>query len=143
MAEALRDDCAKPEVELFDSGGCALMADLIRDGSLDGPALCSFMMGVKYGFQPSPETVLYVRKLIPADAALTAIGIGRAAFPMAAQSPLAGSRVRVGLEDAVMIERGVLAPSNAAVCAKARRTVESLGARLACPSRARELLGLA
>lgn len=143
MAAAIRDAGAKPEVELFDSGDCALMADLVQEGAVDGPVLCSFVMGVKYGFQPSPETVLYARGLIPPDAAFTAIGIGRASFPMVAQSLLAGGHVRVGLEDAVMIERGVLAPSNAAMCARARRIVECLGARLAPPGRARSLLGLA
>ena len=37
-------------------------------------------MGVRYGFQASPETVLYARNLLPADAEFTAIGIGKAAF---------------------------------------------------------------
>ena len=142
MAAFLREAGAVPEIELFDSGDIALMRDMLADGSLAAPALTSFVMGVKYGFQPSPETVVYARNLLPADAQFTAIGIGRSAFPMLAQSILAGGHARVGLEDATMIARGVLAPSNAAMVEKARRMVEDLGPRIVGPARAREIIGL-
>lgn len=142
MAKVIADAGVKPEIELFDSGDIALLHDLIADGTFNGPLLTSFVMGVKYGFQPSPETVLYARGLLPADAAFTAIGIGRSAFQMVAQSYLAGGNVRVGLEDAVYIERGVLAPSNAALVEKARRIAEDLGPQIANPSEARRILGL-
>lgn len=143
MAAAIRAAGAVPEIELFDSGDVALLHDLLRDGTLAGPVLCSFVLGVKYGFQPSPETVLYARDLLPPNARFTVIGTGRWSFPMVAQSVLAGGHVRVGLEDAVLLDRGVLAPSNAAMVEKARRIVEALGARVATPARAREILGLA
>lgn len=142
MAKVIADAGVKPEIELFDSGDIALLHDLIADGTFNGPLLTSFVMGVKYGFQPSPETVLYARGLLPADAAFTAIGIGRSAFQMVAQSYLAGGNVRVGLEDAVYIERGVLAPSNAALVEKAHRIAEDLGPQIANPSEARRILGL-
>lgn len=142
MARVITEAGVKPEIELFNSGDIALLHDLVADGTLKGPLLTSFVMGVKYGFQPSPETVLYARGLLPADAAFTAIGIGRSAFQMVAQSYLAGGHVRVGLEDAVYIERGVLAPSNAALVEKARRLAEDLGAQIANPTEARRLLGL-
>jgi uncharacterized protein (DUF849 family) len=142
MAAALRAAGAVPEIELFDSGDIALLHDLLRDGTLAPLVLCSFVLGVKYGFQPSPETVLYARGLLPPGAEFTVIGTGRHAFPMVAQSVLAGGHARVGLEDAVYLGRGVLAPSNAAMVAKARGIVEALGARLATPARAREILGL-
>jgi uncharacterized protein (DUF849 family) len=142
MAAIIREAGVKPEIELFDSGDIALCHDLLHDGTLTGPILCSIVMGVKYGFQPSPETTLYARSLLPSGAAWTGFGIGRAAFPMVAQSYLAGGHVRVGLEDAVFIEKGVLAPSNAALVEKARMIVESLGGQIANTTQARELLGL-
>lgn len=142
MARVINDAGVKPEVELFDSGDIALMHDLLRDGTLTGPALTSFVMGVAYGFQPSPETVLYARNLLPADAQFTAIGIGRASFRSVALSYLAGGHARVGLEDAVYLDRGVLAPSNAAMIEKARRIVEDLGGQVATPREAREMIGL-
>ena len=142
MAKVMRDAGVKPEIELFDSGDIALMHDLLKDGTLEGPALCSFVMGVRYGFQASPETVLYARNLLPADAEFTAIGIGKAAFTAVAQSYLAGGHVRVGLEDTVYLSRGQLASSNAALVEKARRIVEDLGGQIATPREAREIIGL-
>lgn len=142
MAEIVRAAGSRPEIELFDSGDIALMKDMLKDGSLEAPILCSIVMGVKYGFQPSPETLLYARNMLPHDATFTGIGIGRYAFPAVAQSYLAGGHVRVGLEDSVMIEKGKLAPSNAAMVEKARRILEDLGAQIANPVEAREIIGL-
>jgi uncharacterized protein (DUF849 family) len=142
MAKVMRDAGAKPEVELFDSGDIALMNDLLADGTLSGPVLCSFVMGVRYGFQPSPETVIYARNMLPHDAEFTAIGIGKAAFTAVAQSYLAGGHIRIGLEDAVYLSRGQLAPSNAAMVERARRIVEDLGAQIMTPREARETIGL-
>jgi uncharacterized protein (DUF849 family) len=142
MAAVIREAGVRPELELFDSGDIALCRDLISDGTLEGPILCSIVMGVKYGFQPSPETVLYARSLLPPDAVWTAFGTGRAAFAMAAQSFLAGGHVRIGLEDAIYLDKGVLAQSNAAMVEKARGIIESLGGQIATASEAREMLSL-
>ncbi len=142
MARVIREAGVKPEIELFDSGDIALLHDLIADGTLDPAPLCSLVLGVRYGFQPSPETVLYARNLLPAGAAFTAIGIGRHGFTTAAQSYLAGGHVRVGIEDGVYISRGVLAPNNAAMVVKVRAIVEALGAQIATAVEAREMLSL-
>ena len=142
MAAVINGAGVKPEIELFDSGDIALCRDLVADGTLKGPLLCSVVMGVKYGFQPSPETVLYARSLLPPGTAWTAFGTGRSCFPMVAQSYLAGGHVRVGLEDAIFLEKGVLAESNAAMVAKARRIVEALGGEIATAQQAREMLSL-
>ena len=142
MAAVIREARVRPEIELFDSGDISLCGDLISDGTLEGPILCSIVMGVKYGFQPSPETVLYARGMLPPGAVWTAFGTGRMAFPMVAQSYLAGGHVRVGLEDAISLEKGVLAPSNAAMVEKARGIVESLGGQIATAREARALLSL-
>ena len=143
MAKIINDAGVKPEIELFDSGDIALMHDLVKDGTLKGPLLTSFVMGVSYGFQPSPETVLYARSLLPADAHFTAIGIGRHAFTSVAQSYLAGGHVRVGIEDGVYLSKGVLAESNAVLVEKARRIVEYLGGQIANARETRSLLGFA
>jgi len=142
MAKIIRACGVKPEIELFDSGDIAMMHDLLKDGTLSGPQLTSFVMGVSYGFQPSPETVLYARNLLPVDAQFTAIGIGRTMFTTVAQSYLAGGHARVGLEDGVYLERGVLAESNALMVEKARHILQDLGAQIATPQQARAQLGL-
>lgn len=142
MARVSREAGVKPEIELFDSGDIALLHDLIADGTLDPAPLCSLVMGVRYGFQPSLETVLYARNLLPDGSDFTAIGIGRHVFTTATQSYLAGGHVRVGIEDGVYLSRGLLARSNAAMVTKIRGIVEALGAEIATPAQAREMLGL-
>jgi uncharacterized protein (DUF849 family) len=142
IASAMHNTGVKPEIELFDSGDIALMHDVIKSGEIALPAICSLVLGVKYGFQPSPETVLYARDRLPPGTTFTAFGIGRWAFPMVAQSVLAGGHARIGLEDAVYMSKGVLAKSNAEMVEKARRIVELLGAQVATPKEAREILGL-
>lgn len=142
MADAIYAAGVRPEIELFDSGDIALMNDLIKDGSIRPAPLCSLVMGIKYGFQPSPETLLYARGLLPEGAIWTGFATGRWAFPMLAQSAIAGGQVRIGLEDAAWLSRGELAPSNAAMVTKARRILEDLGYDLATCAQARARLGM-
>ena len=142
MAAAMRKAGVVPELELFDSGDIALAVDLIQDGSLSPSPLCSIVMGVKYGFQPSPETLLYARGLLPAGSVWTAFATGKWAFPMVAQSFLGGGQVRVGLEDAVYLTRGKLASGNGEMVRKARRMVEDLGGEVATARQVRERFGL-
>lgn len=142
MARMILEAGVRPEIELFDSGDIALLRALQKEGTLPGAPLCSVVMGVPYGFQPGPETVLYARSLLPEAAQWTAFGTGKSAFPMVAQSVLAGGHARIGLEDAVKLDANTLAPSNAAMVAKARRIMEDLGHPPATPAEARALLGL-
>lgn len=143
MAAAIRAAGVKPELEVFDSGDIHLARDLMADGTLEGPGLWTLVLGVKYGFSPSPQTVLYARDLLPPGALWTAFGIGRMEFPMVAQAWLAGGHVRVGMEDNVYLEKGVQAHSNAQLVAKARDIIVSLGGSIANPREARTMLGLA
>ncbi|WP_341314819.1 3-keto-5-aminohexanoate cleavage protein [Paraburkholderia sp. IMGN_8] len=142
MANVIREAGVKPELEIFDSGDLHLALDLIKEGVLEGPGLWTLVMGVKYGFSASPETLLYARDLLPGDAVWSAFGVGRFEFPIVAQSWLAGGHVRVGLEDNIYIAKGVLAESNAVLVTRARDIVQSLGGELATSQEARELLGL-
>jgi uncharacterized protein (DUF849 family) len=63
-------------------------------------------------------------------------------FPIVAQACLLGGHVRVGLEDNLYIEKGVLAPSNAALVERAVQLVRLLGREVATPAEARSILGL-
>jgi uncharacterized protein (DUF849 family) len=142
MATAMREAGVKPELEIFDSGDMHLALDLIKDGTLQGPGMWTFVTGVKYGFNFSPETLLYARSLLPAGAVWSAFGIGRHEFPCVAMALLAGGHVRVGLEDNIYLDKGVLAKNNAELVTKARRIVHDLGGELANPREARTLLNL-
>ena len=132
-----------PEIELFDSGDCHLARDMFADGSLEGPGLFSLVLGVKYGFNPSPETMMYARGLLPPGAIWSGFGIGRAEFPMVAQAWLLGGHVRVGMEDNLYMSKGVLAKSNAELVTHAVGILRMLGADIATSKEARAMLKLA
>ena len=138
----MKEAGSKPELEVFDSGDIQLAKQLIKDGVLDSPALFQIVTGIRYGFEMTPQTMAYARSMLPPDAAWAGFGIGRMAFPMVAQAFLLGGHVRVGLEDAVMLSRGVMTPDNAAMVAKAVRIVDDLGGEIATPAEARAMLGL-
>ncbi|MDR7093147.1 BKACE family enzyme [Hydrogenophaga laconesensis] len=142
MAATIRAAGVKPELEIFDSGDIHLALDLIADGSIDGPGMWTFVLGVKYGFAPSPATVLYARDMLPRGAIWTAFGIGRMEFPIVAQAWLAGGHVRVGMEDNIYLDKGVLAESNAQLVARARDIIQSMGGRIASAREARTMLAL-
>jgi len=142
MAERIRAAGVLAEVELFDSGDCHLARDLIRDGTLTGPGLFSLVLGVKYGFEASPEAMLYARSLLPEGAIWTGFGIGRHEFPMLAQSWLLGGHVRVGMEDNIYLAKGVLAERNAQLVERAADMIRDLGAKTATTKEARAILSL-
>ncbi len=143
MAARIRAVGVMPELELFDSGDCHLARDLIAEGVLQGPGLFSPVLGVKYGFDASSETMLYGRSLLPPGAIWTGFGIGRSEFPMVAQAFLFGGHVRVGMEDNLYLSKGVLAKTNAELVTHAAGILKSLGAAIATPAEARAMLGLA
>ena len=142
MAKVIRDAGVMPEIEIFDTGDLNLAKDLIKEGALDGPGLFTFVMGVKYGLNTDPATLLYLRDQLPLGAKWAAFGIGRAEFPIVAQSWLLGGHVRVGMEDNIFLEKGVLCQTNAQLVERAHRIVKDLGGELASSNEARNLLGL-
>src|ERR1700751_2468455 len=142
MAERMKAVGVMPELELFDSGDCHLARDLIAEGVLQGPGLFSLVLGVKYGFNASSETMFYARSLLPPGAIWSGFGIGRAEFPMVAQAFLLGGHVRVGMEDNLFISKGVLAKTNAELVSRALDILHNLGAEIASAAETRAMLKL-
>lgn len=142
MANEIQKAGSKPELEVFDSGDIQLAHALLDQGVLQRPPLFQIVMGVRYGFVSTPQTLMYAHSLLPKDAMWAAFAIGRWEFPMLTQAWFLGGHVRVGLEDNVYISKGKLAPSNAALCEKAVRMLDDLGAELATAKEARAILGL-
>jgi uncharacterized protein (DUF849 family) len=142
MAARIRAVGVMPELELFDSGDCHLARDLIDEGVLNGPGLFSLVLGVKYGFNASSETMLYGRGLLPPGAVWSGFGIGRAEFPMVAQAWLLGGHTRVGMEDNLFMSKGVLAKTNAELVTRAADILRGMGAAIASPAEARTIVGL-
>jgi uncharacterized protein (DUF849 family) len=78
---------------------------------------------------------------VPDTWTFSAFSLGRHQMPYVAASVLAGGHVRVGLEDNLMLDRGVLA-TNAQLVEKAKGIIEGLGARLMTPAEVRQKLRL-
>jgi uncharacterized protein (DUF849 family) len=142
MAAAAKAAGVKPEIEVFDSGDINLARRLIDAGVLPRPPFFQVVLGAGNGFAPTPETLVYAKLLLPADAVWAAMGVGAMEFPIVAQACLLGGHVRVGLEDNLYLSKGVLAPSNAALVERAAQIVTLLGRSVASPAEAREILRL-
>ncbi|MBM3517218.1 MAG: 3-keto-5-aminohexanoate cleavage protein [Alphaproteobacteria bacterium] len=143
MAEAIRDAGVKPELEVFEPGHILLAREMIEHGLIEEPPFFQLCLGVEWGTPATPQAMEFMSRLLPPGAQWAAFGIARQSFPMAAQSVLLGGHVRVGLEDNLYLDRGMLAPSNAALVEKATKLVELLGESVASPDEARAMMGLA
>lgn len=142
MAAVIRAHGVVPELECFDTGDLVLAQALIADGTLQGPGLYTLVMGVRYALPFTPGAMALAQALMPAGASWSAFAVGRHAFAAVAQAHLLGGNVRIGLEDTIYLDKGVLARSNAELVHKARRIVEDLGGRLATSAQARARWGL-
>jgi uncharacterized protein (DUF849 family) len=131
----------KPEIEAFDTGHLWFAKQLVAEGVLSGPALVQLCMGVPWGAPNDLHTFLAMVNAIPEGWTYSAFSLGRDQMPYAAASVLAGGHVRVGLEDNLYLERGVLA-TNAQLVEKAVTVVENLGAKVIGPADVRAKLGL-
>lgn len=99
-----------PEFELFDLGHVASLARLIDAHGLPfgGRVHVDFVTGVPGGMPGSPAALLSAVALLPPEVtSWSATGIGRAHLPIAAAALAAGGHLRVGMEDNVVLARGV------------------------------------
>ncbi len=141
MAQRIRDCGVKPELEVFDLGHLRFANQLVADGLIADPPLYQICLGIPWGAPADTATMKTMRDMLPAGAQWAGFGISRTEMPMVAQAVLLGGHVRVGLEDNLYLERGVLA-NNGQLVEKAVKIVELLGARVLTPPEAREKLGL-
>ena len=142
MAEQIYAAGVMPELEVFDSGDIQLAHELVRDGTLRKPTLFQIVTGVQYGFSPGTSTMAYASSLLPDDTEWAAFGAGRWAFPMLAQAYLLGGHCRIGMEDAVYLQKGVKCNGNAELVERAVQIIQLLGGKIASVEEARGILGL-
>ena len=131
----------KPELEVFDVGQIWFAKHMIEQGLIDSPPLFQICLGIPWGAPATPgvfQTMVYV---LPEGCNWSGFAIGAMEMPMVAQSMLLGGNVRVGLEDNLYLEKGVLA-SNAQLVDRARTIIEAMGASVQTPAQARVNLGL-
>ncbi len=131
----------RPELEVFDSGHLVFVKQLIAEGLIDDPCMIQLCMGIAYGAPDDPLTLIALVNQLPPGAIFSAFSIGRNQLPYAAMAALAGGNVRVGLEDNLFLDRGVLA-SNGALVERAATILSNMGARVLSPAEARAKLKL-
>uniref|UniRef100_UPI0025CE662C 3-keto-5-aminohexanoate cleavage protein n=1 Tax=uncultured Sulfitobacter sp. TaxID=191468 RepID=UPI0025CE662C len=131
----------KPEIEAFDTGHLWYAKQLVKDGVLDSPALVQLCMGVPWGAPDDLNTFMAMVNNVPDDWTFSAFGLGRNQMAYVAASVLAGGHVRVGLEDNLWLDKGMLA-ENWQLVERAGSIIENMGARLMTPAQVREKLGL-
>lgn len=131
----------KPEIEAFDTGHLWFAKELVKEGVLEAPALVQLCMGVPWGAPDDLNTFMAMVNNVPEDWTFSAFSLGRNQMAYAAAAVLAGGHVRVGLEDNLWLEKGVLA-TNAELVERAVEIVERMGARVLGPEEVRAKLGL-
>ncbi len=140
-AEMIQGWGVKPEMEVFELGHIRFARQLMDEGLIDDPPLFQICLGIPWGASADTESMMAMRNALPAGANWAGFGISRTEMPMVAQAVLLGGHVRVGLEDNLYLDKGVLA-SNAQLVERAVEIIERLGARVVGPDEAREQLGL-
>ena len=134
-----------PEIEAFDLSHILQALRLHDEGKLFGKLYVQFVMGVKNAM-PADRAVFdfYVAQMQARapQAEWCAAGIGPNQLVVNEWAIAAGGHTRAGLEDNVRLDRSTLAPSNAALIARAAELCTRYERPVASPAQARDILGL-
>ncbi|MGB7244472.1 MAG: 3-keto-5-aminohexanoate cleavage protein [Sulfitobacter sp.] len=145
-AETLAPHGIKFEHECYDVGHLYNLKFCLEAGLFRAPVFIQFVFGVLGGIGPEVDNLIFMKRTADrlfGDAyRWSVLGAGAAQMGLATTACQMGGNVRVGLEDSLLIARGQLATSNAQQVAKIRRIIEDLGAEIATPDEAREILDL-
>lgn len=141
MATLMRAAGVKPELECFELGHVEIAKKLISEGIIDDPSLFQFCLSTGYGAPAVPIVMQAMRDILPSKAIWAGFGCSADQMPAVAQVVGLGGHVRVGLEDNIYLRRGLLA-SNAQLVENAVGIIERMGASVAAPAEARQLLGV-
>jgi 3-keto-5-aminohexanoate cleavage enzyme len=141
MAEKMRDNGIKPEIEAFDVGMIDATSYLVKTGLLIAPLHFNLVMNVPGSIKGTPKNLMHMVDALPAGSTWTVSGIGRSQVSMLAMAIILGGHVRTGLEDVLEYEPGVMA-TNRMLLERVLRLAKELGREIATPDEARQMLGL-
>ena len=142
FAKKMRETGVKPELEVFEKGMIDNALKLFKKGLIDGPLHFNIVLGVNGAMTATPRDLIFMVDSLPKNATWCGTGIGKSEFDIAAVSIVMGGNVRVGFEDNVYIEKGVLAKSNGELVEKVVKLANILKREIATPADARRILGL-
>ncbi|HUL38627.1 MAG TPA: 3-keto-5-aminohexanoate cleavage protein [Thermodesulfobacteriota bacterium] len=135
----------KPELEIYDAGMINNVAFLIERGYVKKPVYLQFVLGILGGIPATPQNLIFLvesAKNAIGDFQFSVCAAGKMQFPLCTQSLILGGHARVGLEDNLYLEKGVMAKSNAEQVSKIIRMARELGLKPATPNEARRILNL-
>lgn len=141
MAGMMKDLGVRVEIEAFETGHLWLAKQLVEEGLIEKPVMVQLCMGIPWGAPDDLNTFMAMVNNVPPDWTFSAFSLGRNEMPYVAAAVLAGGNVRVGLEDNLYLEKGVLA-TNAQLVERAVHIIESMGARVIGPDEVRDRLKL-
>jgi uncharacterized protein (DUF849 family) len=141
MAALTKEWGVKPELEVFELGHIRFAKAMYAEGLLADPPMFQLCLGIPWGADQSVEIMAAMKAQLPPEASWASFGISRMQMPMAAAAVALGGNVRVGLEDNLFLDRGVLA-TNAQLVERAQTIIESMGAKVLTPQQARNKLKL-
>ncbi|MFC3166290.1 3-keto-5-aminohexanoate cleavage protein [Ciceribacter thiooxidans] len=141
MAKRIQAAGVRPEIEVFDTGHLWLAKALVDEGLIDDPVMIQLCMGIPYGAPADLNSLMAMVNNIPRGWTYSMFSIGRMQLPYVAQAALAGGHVRVGLEDNIWLEKGVLA-RNGDLVERAATILTTMGCRILGPQEVREKLRL-
>lgn len=144
FGQRMKENRIKPEFECFEAGMVDTVLELAQKGCFPaGPMHFNLVVGVKGAMAATARNLVFLVDSLPKGSTWCATGIGRYQFPIAAMALSMGGNVRVGFEDNLYLDKGVLAKSNGELVEKAVRIARLLSREPASPDEARGILGLA
>ena len=141
MAALTKEWGVKPELEVFELGHIRFATQMIHEGLIAEPPMFQICLGIPWGADQSVDTMKAMKDHLPQGANWAGFGISRMQMPMAATAVAMGGNVRVGLEDNIYLDRGVLA-TNGQLVTRAIEILERMGAHALSPQEARNKLRL-
>jgi uncharacterized protein (DUF849 family) len=141
MAELTKQWGVKPELEVFELGHIRFATQMIAEGLIADPPMFQICLGIPWGADQSVDTMKVMKDHLPVGATWAGFGISRMQMPMAATAIAMGGNIRVGLEDNIYLDKGVLA-TNDQLVTRAVEILDRMGARALTPQEARNKLSL-
>ncbi len=142
LAQAMLGKNIKPEMEIFDVAMLETGLKLMEKGLIKSPPHFQFVLGVPGALTATERNLKFLVEGLPAEATWSVSAIGRYQFPMMELAIQWGGHCRVGFEDNIYLEKGLLAKTNAELVAKVIKLAEKYNRPVASIEEARKILAL-
>ena len=144
LAARIRHAGSVPELECYEVGHVDEAVKLLAEHEIEAPLHFQFVMGVPGAIAAREDHLRYLVSLL-GELSQSTWGVaatGRFQKPLTEAAMRIGGHARVGLEDNIYLEKGVLSEGSSPLVKRAAEYAQSIGRKHVEPSRAREMLGI-